>query len=163
MRDHLQKHPLKGNNELTDYDESKTIFILACSQEENKVVRGNSAPFMNEVLSEAFMYRSRFKNRYNVNANELNKSLYKKQRNFCVNLLRKEKRKYYNNLDIKISGDNRKFWHNVKPLFSNKQIVLQKNIIIVEKGIITFEKLSNFFIEDLALTTKFTQGIYTKL
>ena len=63
------------------------------------------------------MHRSKLKNRYNKNPNEINKSLYKKQRNFCVNLLRKEKRKYYNNLDIKIFEDNRKFWQSVKPLF----------------------------------------------
>ena len=78
--------------------------------------------------------------------------MYKKQRNFCVNLLRKEKRNYYNNLDLKILEDNKKFWQCVKPLFSNKH-VLQKNIIIIEKDIITSinsevaEKLNNFFIE----------------
>ena len=108
---------------------------------------------MNKVLSKAFMHRSKLKNRYNKNPNEINKRLYKTQRNFCVNLLRKEKREYYNNLDIKIFEDNRKFWQKVKPLFSNKQNFLQKNIIIEEKGIITSnnfevaEKLNNFFIE----------------
>ena len=94
---------------------------------------------LSKVLSQAFMHRSKLKNRYNKNPNEINKSLYKNQRNFCVNLLRKEKRKYYNNLDITIFEDNRKLWQSVKPLFSNKQNFLQKNIIIVEKGIITYD------------------------
>ena len=99
------------------------------------------------------MHRSKLKNLYNRYPTELNKTNYKKQRNFCVSLLAKEKKKYYNNLDLKIFDDNKKFWQNVKPLFSNKQNVLQKNITIVEKDKITSkdsevaEKLNNFFIE----------------
>ena len=42
---------------------------------------------------------------------------YKKQTNFCVNLLKKA---HFANLDINSVLDNRKFWQNVKPLFSNK-------------------------------------------
>ena len=140
FRNDLQIDLLKRNNEDMDYDEPKTTFMQVLDRHappKKKVVRGNNAPFMSKVLSKAFMHRSKLKNRYNKNPNEINKSLYKKQRNFCVNLLRKEKRKYYNNLDIKIFEDNRKFWQSAKPLFSNKQNFLQKNIIIVEKGIIT--------------------------
>ena len=70
-----------------------------------------------------------------------------------MDLLRKEKRKYYSNLDMNIFEDNKKFWQNVKPLLSNKHDVSQKNIIIVEKETIisnnteVAEKLNNFFIE----------------
>ena len=66
------------------------------------------------------MHRSKLKNVYNKNPTELNKSNYKKQRNFCVGLLAKEKKKYYNNLDLNIFDDNRKFWQKIKPLFSKK-------------------------------------------
>ena len=48
---------------------------------------------MNKVLSKAFMHRSKLKNQYNKTPNEKNKSLYRKQRNFCLSLLRKEKKK----------------------------------------------------------------------
>ena len=47
-----------------------------------KVVRGNNSPFINKVLSKAFMHRSKLKNRYNKNPNELNERLYKIQRKF---------------------------------------------------------------------------------
>ena len=143
------------NKETIQYDEFKDNFMKVLNwhaPRKKKIVRGNNAPFMNKVLSKAFMHRSKLKNQYIKTPNEKNKSLYKKQRNFCVNLLRKEKRNYYNNLDLKILEDNKKFWQCVKPLFSNKH-VLQKNIIIVEKDIITSinsevaEKLNNFFIE----------------
>ena len=46
------------------------------------------------------MLRPGLKNKFNKNPTEENKTLYKKQRNFCVSLLKKEKRKYYNNLDL---------------------------------------------------------------
>ena len=113
----------------------------------------NEQPFMNKVLSKAFMYRSRLKHLYNKNPTDINKANYKKQRNFCVGLLTKEKKKFYNNLDLSILDNNKKFWQKVKPLFSNKNNVSQKNIIIVEEDKIiskneeVAEKLNNFFIK----------------
>ena len=85
-----------------------------------KVVRGNNAPFMNRTLSKAFMHISRLKNRYHKFLTEGNRNSFKRYRNFCVSLLKKEKRNYYNNLDIKTFQDNKKFWQRVKPLFSEK-------------------------------------------
>ena len=64
---------------------------------------------MNKTLSKALMERSKTKNRYNKHPTEANKTIYNKQRNICVNLLRKENKKYYNNLDINIFSDNKKF------------------------------------------------------
>ena len=78
------------------------------------------------------MHRSRLKNNFNKNPTEGNKSLYNKQRNFCVSLLKKEKRKYYNNLDVKIFDNNKTFWKRIKPLFSDKQRALPRNITLVE-------------------------------
>ena len=81
---------------------------------------------MNKTLSKAFMHRSKLKNRYNKFPTEINLNNYKKHRNYCVNLLGREKKKFYNNLDLWILNDKRKFWKNIKPLFSNKQKVLKK-------------------------------------
>ena len=67
--------------------------------------------------------------------------------------IEKREKKYYNNLDLRIFDDNKKFWQRIKPLFSDKQNLLQSNIIIVENEIIILdkkqvaEKLNNFFIE----------------
>ena len=82
-----------------------------------RIVRGNNQPFMNKTLSNAFMHRSKLKNQYNKNPTELNKSKCKVQRNFCVTLLAKEKRKFYNNLDLKIFEDNKKFWKHKTFIF----------------------------------------------
>ena len=63
-----------------------------------KYVRANNAPYMNKTLAKAIMNRTRLKNKYYKECNELNKSNYNKQRNYCLNLLRREKNKYYTNL-----------------------------------------------------------------
>ena len=79
--------------------------------------------------------------------------LYIRNKNYCVNLLCKEKRKYYNNLDLRMFEDNKTFWRRIKPLFSEKNKMLPKDIIIVENNTVTSnnaevaEKLNNFFIE----------------
>ena len=137
LKNSLQNH----NQETMQYDELKDIFMKVLNTHapaKQRVTRGNSQPFMNKKLSKAFMHRSKLKNLYNKNPTELNKTNYKRQRNYCVSLLAREKKKYYNNLDLKIFDDNKKFWQSIKPLFSNKQNVSQKNITIVEKEKITF-------------------------
>ena len=37
---------------------------------------------------------------------------YKRQRNVCVKLLRKSKKDFYNNVNVKRITDNGKFWHS---------------------------------------------------
>ena len=44
----------------------------------------------------------------------------KKQRNFCVTLLRKIKRNYFKNVNTQDITDNKKFWKNIWPYFSDK-------------------------------------------
>ena len=155
------RNDLKQNLEHLDkvtitYDDFKFIFMEILNlyaPMKTKVVRGNNAPFMSKNLRKAIMVRSRLKNKFNKNPSDENRSLFKKQRNFCVSLLRKEKKTYYQNLDLKIFEDNRKFWRSVKPLFSDKQKLLDRNIIIIENNKIysdnkeVAEKLNNFFIE----------------
>ena len=79
------------------------------------------------------MLRSKFRNRFLKEKTEKSKSLYNKQRNICVSLLRKTKRNYYAQLDNKIVTDNRKFWKGVSPLFSEKAFH-KESIILKEHG-----------------------------
>ena len=57
-------------------------------------------------MSKAIMTRLRLKNKFLKNPTEENKINYNKQRNYCVNLLRKIKKNYYANLDINNVTDN---------------------------------------------------------
>ena len=114
-----------------DIDDFKHVFTNTWNVNapvKKKIVR---APFMNKTLSKAFMHRSKLKNKWHKFPTEENKTLYKKYRNFCVSLLRKEKKKYYTNLDLNVIGDNKNCWQNIKPLFSGKS-KSQTNIILIE-------------------------------
>ena len=119
-----------------------------------KIIRGNSAPFMNKTLSKAFMTRARLRNKYNKTRAEVDRIAYTKYKNFCTNLLVREKKKYYGNLDTTIFDDNKKFWQRVKPLFSDKT-VLKHNIRLKENGKMISDKkeiaeiLNNYFMESV--------------
>ena len=120
----------------------------------SKKVRGNNAPFMSKRLSKEIMHRSKLKNAFNKNPTEENKQLYKRQRNYCVSLLRKEKRNYYNKLDLRIFESSRKFWQKVRPLFSDKQksisnISILENNIVISNNVEVAEKLNNFFADSI--------------
>ena len=58
-----------------------------------KFINANEAPFMTRKLKKAIMIRSRLRNTFLKHPTNENKKKYRKQRNFCVSLLRKEKKK----------------------------------------------------------------------
>ena len=64
-----------------------------------KHARGNQMLFMTKDLSKNVMKRSRLRNKYLKDNNEENRKRYARQRNYCVSLLRKTKKAYYENLD----------------------------------------------------------------
>ena len=66
------------------------------------------------------MITSRLRNTFLKHRTNENKTNYKKQRNFCVTLLKKEEKNYFENLDTKNIGDNKTFWKTVKLLLSDK-------------------------------------------
>ena len=76
---------------------------------------------------------------------------FRKQRNSCVKLFRREKRNYYNNLDISLVTDNKKFWKTVKPFFSDKlqsksKIVLIEDETIISNDVEVAETMNEFFV-----------------
>ena len=105
---------------------------------------------MNKILCKAFMNQSRLRNKYLKNPNILNKRNYKKQRNYSLNLLKREKKKYYGNLDLRKITDNKKFWSTIKPLFSeksksNRKITLVEGEYIISSEIGVAETMKDFF------------------
>ena len=57
-------------------------------------------------LQKAIMNRSRLLNRYRNEKTEEDRSAYKRQKNFCVKLLRNRKKKFGNNLYVKYFTEN---------------------------------------------------------
>ena len=88
-------------------------------------------PFIAKEYSKAIMKRSKLRNNCLKNKSDANRMLYKKQRNYCVSLLRNSKTNYYANLDDKKQSDNKLFWKVIKPSFSDKSCA-KEQINLVE-------------------------------
>ena len=70
-------------------------------------------------MQKAVMKQSELATKYRSNPTEDNLGAWKKPKNCCSNLYKKDQRVYYEPLHIKNLTDNRKFWKTVKPLFSD--------------------------------------------
>ena len=57
-----------------------------------RYITANQRPFMNKTLQKAKITRSRLRNKFLKNKTQSNEIAYKKQRNYCVSLFRKEKK-----------------------------------------------------------------------
>ena len=106
--------------------------------------------FFNKELPSALKKRTQLRNRYLRKRSYQNKRLYTKQRNFCVSLLRKTKKKHYANLNHKDIADNKQFWRTVKPLLSDKSKSNEKITLVEDNKIISedkdnAERLNSFF------------------
>ena len=86
---------------------------------------------MNKELRKAIVTRTRLLNKLrNFNCPE-NQLAYKRQRNYCDKLLKRPKKDFSNNLNVKKVTDNKHFWKTIKPNFTDK-ILKDEQIILVE-------------------------------
>ena len=110
-----------------------------------KYIRSNNFNFMTKELRKAIMNRSKLRNKFLQTRNEEIKRRFNLQRNFCVRLLRKTKRRYFGKLDHRVVSDNRRFWKTLGPLFSRR--LFSKNLlfrIITTKLLIVMRNWQKF-------------------
>ena len=103
------------------------------AQLKTKFLRANHSKFVTKDVSKAIMLRTKLRNQFLKKKTLEARTNYNKQRNICVSLVKKAKRGYYENLDLKVINDNKNFSATVKPLFSNK-IKSAENIFLDESG-----------------------------
>ena len=150
LQQELQKIDPSGLN----YSSFETAFDRVLDEHapiKKRNVRANDKPFMTRALRKAIMLRSRLRNKYNEDQTAENWNKFRKQRNSCVKLFRKEKRNYYNNLDISLVTDNKKFWKTVKPFFSEKsqsqdKIILTEGKRIISNDVEVAETMNELFV-----------------
>ena len=113
------------------------VFMSICKATLDKVaplrqkyVRSNHSPFLKKEILKANMNRTRLRNKLLRSRSTEDTSAYNQQRNFCLRLVRKAKKDYYNNLDHWKVTDNKSFWRTVKPLFSDKNSSFSKVTLI---------------------------------
>ena len=92
-----------------------------------KVLRANHAPYVTKKMRKAIMKRSKLENEYIKKKTSESLRIYKKQKNYCSRLYKRERKSYYNNLHVTDIIDNKMFWKNIQPFFSEKR----KNINII--------------------------------
>ena len=161
----LSNHEIFG----MDYSKFENIFMNILNRHaplKKRYLRANNAPFMNKNLTKAIMVRSRLRNKFLKYKTSESRDAYKKQRNYCVTLLRETKISFYENLNPKFIIDNKKFWKQVKPFFSDKTPSTSK-IILVDGGEIisdsakSAEVMNNFF-SDAAINLDIDRTLNTK-
>ena len=137
----------KGKN--ISYDAFENLVLQALGKMapiKQKHIRGNQSPVVNKDIHKAIMTRTRLRNRFLKEPTHMNGLAYKKQRNYCVSLMRQSKKQYYSSLNVNRITDNKNFWRVVKPNFSNKILGTNKVILRdVGKIISDTEKVANTF------------------
>ena len=102
-------------------------------------MQGNQAPFMTKEFQKAVYLRSRLKNKMNKNPPEKTITTYKRQRNLYVSPRRKNIKSFLNNIMGIIANKN--FWTFIKPFLTNKGLLGNKDITLIEgNNIITSER-----------------------
>ena len=101
-----------------------------------------------------------------MDCSEQNRLSYVKQRNYCVSLLRKTKKDYYANLNVKDIVDNKQFWRTVKPLFSDKTKSNEKITLVEDETVTTHEQnaeLLNLFFKSFFFFLNLLNLFFTEL
>ena len=109
------------NDKETAYVSFKNMFKKVVDKHapmKSKLIRGTHAPFMNKELSKAIMHRSKLKNLQNKTKTKESWEAFKRQRNKCVAIKRKNVRSYFSENN---GLNNKKFWSAIKPFFHREK------------------------------------------
>ena len=75
---------------------------------------------MKKEIRKAIMTRMRLLNKLRKFKCPENQLTYIRQRNYPVKLLKRSKKNFYNNINMKKVTDNKHFWKTIKPNFTDK-------------------------------------------
>ena len=138
-----------------DYYHFELTFLRVLEEHapmKKKILRANDKPYMTKALRKAIMRRSTLKNKYLKKKSDENLKIFKKHKNYTKRLAKRERVKYFANLDLNKYTDNVKFWYTVKPMFSgsgfgSKKITLVENGEVVTDDKLNAESFNGFFID----------------
>ena len=114
------------------------------------MLRANHSSYVSKPLRKAIMRRSYLEKIYFRKRTVDSLTKYKKQKNYCSRLYKKERKKFFDNSNPSIVEDNKTFWKTVEPFLTNKDSK-GGNIKLVEKGellqkdSLIAEEFNNFF------------------
>ena len=127
----------------TSYEVFEKVFLEVLelhAPQKQKYVRANEVPYMTRTLRKAIMRRSQLESKFLKSKSDQAKQNYKRQKNFVSKLYKKERTKFFKNLDLKrILSDNRNFWKHIKKFFSDKGSCGQKITLVDKSNILSDE------------------------
>ena len=97
------------------------------------------------------MKRSNLYTKYFKTRSPASLKKYRKQKNYCSRLYIKERKTFFNNLKISNITDNKTFWKNIQPIFSenckvtNKITLVGDNENIISDDKLVSERIKQFF------------------
>ena len=141
------------NGEVTNYHEFEKTFLKILNKHapiKRRFIRANDVPYMTKALRKAIMRRSQLETKFHKTRKKADQIACRKQKNFVSRLYKKERKKFYNDLNLKDLADNKKFWKLMQPLFSEKTSTKHNITIVSGDEIITedskvAETMNKFF------------------
>ena len=137
---------------ITNYESFEDVFLTILNKHaplKKKVLRSNQAPYMTIALRKAIMRRSELESKYFKNKTNENKARFKKQKKICSKLYKKDRKKFYSNLELNEITDNKLFWKTIKPLLSEKcihsKISLVSNNKVISEDLELAKTFNNYF------------------
>ena len=163
----LQKLPFinrkQTENKDATYDLLKNMFKTIVDQHallKTKFIGGTHAPFMSKELSKAITHKSKLHNMHKKLGTKEPSEAFKRQRNKCVSIKRKNILSHFTELAGKCGNcNNKEFWSAIKPFLTKKHSGKGQNIVLSENGIVVrdstqvAEILNNYFINIVEIDT----------
>ena len=128
MKSELSKIVGKG------YRQFELVFLTVLDKHapiKTRKVRANEVPYMTKALRRAIANRSRLENKYYKRKTPESLATYKKHKNYCSWLYKRERKRFNCKLDANSVTDSKLFWKVTKPYFSNKGLT-SKQITLIE-------------------------------
>ena len=167
-RDYKNFDSVRFNGELKYVlEKEKITFLRILNQHaplKSKLLRTNHASYIYKPLRKAIMKTSYLKNLYYKRCTDHSLRNYKKQKNYCSRLYKKERKNFFNKLSTSFVSDNKLFWKTVKPFFSNNgshrgNTKLLEGDKLLQDNSEVAEELNNFFKEAIS-TLDFNENSY---
>ena len=125
-----------------------------------KVVRANHALYITKTLRKAIMKWPYLKKVLFKKKTPDSLIKFKKQKNYCSRLYKKERKKYFESLNPRRISDNKSFWKNIQPFFSEKRKISNKITLLTIKKTLSLKTI--WFQRNLINFSKMQQRLRNK-
>ena len=141
-----------------NFENAFTTSRDSVSTTKHRTLRNNEKPYITKEMRKAIMLRTQLQNRVFKYGHQTDMDAFKKHKNYCNRLAKRERKTHYNKINEKDITDNRKFWNTMKPFFSDKggtrdQIMLLENEEIISDPTQVAEVFNNYFQKSGSLST----------